>query len=645
MAELKGKYAPYFHLIVDSNTNKKTLKCKLCSSGSTLTYHGNTSVMKSHLEAKHNAEYRKMIGETSGSGQLRASSFIQPTFKQFVGQSGMPLTKARKDFITGKLVQMCAQDCRPMSIVEGQGFKEFCAALNPQYKVPVKATVKAHLESRYNEKKAELISQLKEKDVAFTTDLWTSHGKQAYITVTYHYINDDWMMRSGVLATKHMPETHTGLHIAQRIDQIRNEFGIAKENVAGITRDNAANMDVAMAELGFPDTSCFGHTLQLAINAALNHPEIQACITACRNVVTHFNLSTKSTEELRKQAVGKPIALQQDVPTRWNSTYYMMKLLLPNRGGIYSVLHNKDFTKPDLARKLEIKNDHWALMEKLCEVLKPFEVATSQLSGELYPTLGSVYPLVHGILENHLLVTAGDSPEMIYFRNGVADKIKKRFMVGNEHHCDDIIASALHPRYKKLKFLAPVPKSHAHERLEELCAKVMPNNATEEEIEEDSIPRKVKRESEAHSEAAMKYLLGDVYEISDEEDKDVETEVARYMAEPQKRDDPLKWWKMNGHRFPHLQKLAKKFLCRPSTSVPSERLFSAAGLTVTKGRARLDPDTVDCLLFLHCYYKEKGSGFKQEVMDEENLKMKQKSSTEGPGDGGEPSLPTLKMEI
>ena len=93
-------------------------------------------------------------------------------------------------------------------------------------------------------------------------------------------------------------------------------------------------------------------------------------------------------------------------------------------------LHNKDFTK---FSKIEIKNDHWALMEKLCEVLKPFEVATCQLSGELYPTLGSVYPLVHGILENHLLVTAGDSPEMIYFRNGVADKIKKRFMVGNEH--------------------------------------------------------------------------------------------------------------------------------------------------------------------------------------------------------------------
>ena len=61
MAELKGKYAPYFDLVVDGD-KKKTLKCKMCSSGCTLAYHGNTSVMKSHMEAKHAVEYKKLIG-------------------------------------------------------------------------------------------------------------------------------------------------------------------------------------------------------------------------------------------------------------------------------------------------------------------------------------------------------------------------------------------------------------------------------------------------------------------------------------------------------------------------------------------------------------------------------------------------------
>ena len=90
---------------------------------------------------------------------------------------------------------------------------------------------------------------------------------------------------------------------------------------------------------------------------------------------------------------------------------------------------------------------------KLCELLKLIEVATSQLSGDLYPTLGSVYPFIHGILENHLMPKDVDPPEILFFKEKAAEKINERFMVGNEHKCDDIIASALHLHYRKLKFL------------------------------------------------------------------------------------------------------------------------------------------------------------------------------------------------
>ena len=232
-----------------------------------------------------------------------------------------------------------------------------------------------------------------------------------------------------------------------------------------------------------------------------------------------------------------------------------------------------------------------------------------------------------------------DPKEIIEFKEKVVKLIQERFMIGEEHQCDDAIASALHPRYKKLKFLSRVSRLQIKSKLEELCIKYAPKSIkpVETEIPElPVVPPKVKRESEQHSEAAMKYLLGDAYEISDDENDDVESEIDRYISEPQRTEDPLRWWKGNASRFPHLQRLARRYLCRPCTSVPSERIFSAAGNMVTKGRTRLDPDTVDELLFLHCYFKEKGSGVKQELI---NLAKAES------GDSIPPVLPTLKMEM
>ena len=60
-------------------------------------------------------------------------------------------------------------------------------------------------------------------------------------------------------------------------------------------------------------------------------------------------------------------------------------------------------------------------------------------------------------------------------------------MIGNEHHCDDIIASALNPRYKKLKFLAMIPKSHVQERLQELCSQVPQDNIVQDKTDDNNV--------------------------------------------------------------------------------------------------------------------------------------------------------------
>ena len=77
-------------------------------------------------------------------------------------------------------------------------------------------------------------------------------------------------------------------------------------------------------------------------------------------------------------------------------------------------------------------------------------------------------------------------------------------------------------------------------------------------------------------------------------------ELEAYFNEPciRPHQNPMEWWKSNGDRYKKLSVLAKQHLVIPATSVPAERVFSAAGLIVNRMRSRLSPEHVDMLVFL-----------------------------------------------
>ena len=87
----------------------------------------------------------------------------------------------------------------------------------------------------------------------------------------------------------------------------------------------------------------------------------------------------------------------------------------------------------------------------------------------------------------------------------------------------------------------------------------------------------------------------------------VDAELTLYKQEPMlqlRKEDgtfncPLTWWKYNERKYKLLSILAARLLCIPATSAPSERVFSVAGLTIAKDRARLASDTANELIFLH----------------------------------------------
>jgi len=60
----------------------------------------------------------------------------------------------------------------------------------------------------------------------------------------------------------------------------------------------------------------------------------------------------------------------------------------------------------------------------------------------------------------------------------------------------------------------------------------------------------------------------------------------------------LSWWRENAKLYPNVAMVARRFLSAPSTSVPSERLFSSADLVYTDRRNRLLPERAEMLLFV-----------------------------------------------
>ena len=75
---------------------------------------------------------------------------------------------------------------------------------------------------------AQITSEIKEdlKQVEFcsiTQDGWTSMANQSYETATVHYVTEDWDMKSKVLTTEKVEESHTS-------EAIRGAMEVVKAN-------------------------------------------------------------------------------------------------------------------------------------------------------------------------------------------------------------------------------------------------------------------------------------------------------------------------------------------------------------------------------------------------------------------------------
>lgn len=113
--------------------------------------------------------------------------------------------------------------------------------MEPRYRIPSRGTVTNRIVEVYNSTSDKIKESVKDKDVALTTDGWTSIATASYVTATAHWINDDREMLNNVLKTKELKVSHTAENVGECIQEIVDVFGIERGSVIAITTDNATN--------------------------------------------------------------------------------------------------------------------------------------------------------------------------------------------------------------------------------------------------------------------------------------------------------------------------------------------------------------------------------------------------------------------
>lgn len=352
----------------------------------------------------------------------------QPTVLAMLGGRGCD--KKRSEMITKKICQMIEKDLLPIDMVSGQGFKELMKLMEPNFSIPSRQTITSRIEHRFAGKKGELLANLSTvKSVAITTDSWTALTTESYVTVTCHWIDQDWQMKSAVLMTKSMPGRHTADNLSALLRETVDHWGLTGKVVACV-HDNASNIVAAnnAERVDWMSVSCFAHTLQLAINDAFKM-FVYRVVCAAGKLVRHFSHSTvasKALEEKQQQMKLPTHKLIQSCKTRWNSVVDMFARLLEQRWAVTAVLSDRTVTKLQDARVLELTDEYWGIMGDLAPLLETLKCATTIMSSEKTVSISHIYPITYSIVKKHLLVDAADRPRVAEFKRTVIRSLSER---------------------------------------------------------------------------------------------------------------------------------------------------------------------------------------------------------------------------
>ncbi|KAL3995876.1 N-acetyltransferase 8 [Sarotherodon galilaeus] len=593
----------YFGFKRDDVAQSQVL-CKTCL-GRVSTSRGNTTNLYQHLKTQHKTEYDRCMAKKSSSVQNKPSNVTRQgsLTELFEGVTPYERTSKRHVEITKAVTHCIAKDMMPVNTVTKPGFNNLVTTLDKRYRMPSRtyfsqtAIPELHMQCRRR-----VAAELKAVEFfAATTDMWSSRTAEPYQSLTVHYITEDLHLEARSLQTAYFPEDHTGENIAAGLREGLACWDLPEDNLVCITTDNASNMVKAAQLNEWTRLQCFGHRLHLAIENAIKDGRVSRAIGLCKKLVGHFSHSWKkkaALTEAQKELKLPEHSLITECPTRWGSKEKMIARVLEQLKAISQVLTGDRHARSPIPTWQDAE-----VLESIHKALHPLSEFTDALSGEEYVSISYLKPVLHLLATSVLAEDAEDTDLTRSIKTKVLAYLNDKYSDLNTQELLDV-ASFMDPRFKTQYISAdnlPAIKARLKTEMVESARRTHNQEKRSRTETAQNSP------SAQASGGKAKKTLGSLFKTSAASsalplplEDVVEAELNSYLLTPviDGEDDPLTWWKVHNIHFPRLCKMARKYLCVPATSAPSERLFSTGGNIVTCTRSSLKPAKVDMLVFL-----------------------------------------------
>ncbi|KAE8739554.1 hypothetical protein FOCC_FOCC014937 [Frankliniella occidentalis] len=598
--------------------------CTLCKAE--VAKGGGTTNLKNHIKRHHFSEKSK---KSTGLGrQTSITDFKIPDSKS-------------TDRLHMHVAYFVATSNLPLSLVEKEGFIRLCHTLRPGYKPPGrKALTNNYIPKLYLSTKENIESMLAEANwVALSSDTWTSVADDSYVGLSAHMIDNKWQLFAFTLNCRAFNEDHTGIKLKEWFNETLRDWHIDLNKVVSVSIDNGDNIRLAVDLLGKPSMRCFGHTLQTGITDIADLDSVSKLKTASHKMLNFFS-STKVWNRyeafVQKTYDVSPKALPHPVKTRWWSELPLLRVLRDEEP-----FHRAFLADYDSGRHLGVRlsEENMRTLNLYLSTLEPIEELSTVLSADQYVTASAVLPVMYGLekmaerlqnsgasfdnLDENQDAAAADMLKLIlrkvHKRYSPSGAEKDAAETGGEargpvRNCDVKGRETLYKLLVKCSYLdarfrddltAEDRKCAAEQLMEEIeesvaVSKQKGKRSTTTSTPESESPPPKKSRGIASIFNKLAGGSGDS-EVSEEESLEVRLakEMSKYdLVSVAKDEDILAWWRLHESSFPLLGGLAKKYLAIPATSTESERIFSFAGIVISKLRSCLAGSNAEKLIFL-----------------------------------------------